>query len=70
MPSGPVRIAFCLEEERGALRLFLRALRRLPLGLDWEAAIWLPDAGTRSGSRAGCATGSTPSARGRPRPRS
>ena len=29
----PVRIAFCLEEERGALRLFLRALRRLPLGL-------------------------------------
>ena len=26
-----MRIAFCLEEERGALRLFLRALRRLPL---------------------------------------
>jgi predicted metal-dependent phosphoesterase TrpH/glycosyltransferase involved in cell wall biosynthesis len=47
-PSGevrPVRIAFCLEEERGALRLFLRALRRLPLTLDWEAAVWLPDAG-------------------------
>ena len=41
----PVRIAFCLEEERGALRLFLRALRRLPLDRDWEAAIWLPDAG-------------------------
>ena len=40
-----MRIAFCLEEERGALRLFLRALRRLPLDLDWEAAIWLPDAG-------------------------
>ncbi len=40
----PVRIAFCLEEERGALRLFLRALRRLPLALDWEAAVWLPDA--------------------------
>ncbi len=37
----PVRIAFCLQEERGALRLFLRALRRLPLGLDWEAAVWL-----------------------------
>ena len=36
----PVRIAFCLQEERGALRLFLRALRRLPLGLDWEAAVW------------------------------
>jgi predicted metal-dependent phosphoesterase TrpH/glycosyltransferase involved in cell wall biosynthesis len=41
----PVRIAFCLDEERGALRLFLRALRRLPLDLEWEAAIWLRDAG-------------------------
>jgi len=40
----PVRIAFCVEEERGALRLFLRALRRLALDLRWEAAIWLPDA--------------------------
>jgi predicted metal-dependent phosphoesterase TrpH/glycosyltransferase involved in cell wall biosynthesis len=38
------RIAFCLEEERGALRLFLRALRRLPLDLDWEAAVWTPTA--------------------------
>ena len=55
-----MRIAFCLQEERGALRLFLRALRRLPLGLAWEAAVWLP-AATRSASRAGCATGSTPS---------
>jgi predicted metal-dependent phosphoesterase TrpH/glycosyltransferase involved in cell wall biosynthesis len=43
--DGTVRIAFCLEEERGALRLFLRALRRLPLALPWEAAIWLPDGG-------------------------
>jgi len=42
--EGPVRIAFCLEEERGALRLFLRALRRLPLDLDWEAAVWTPSA--------------------------
>jgi len=39
-----VRIAFCLEEERGALRLFLRALRRLSLELDWEAAVWTPTA--------------------------
>jgi Glycosyltransferase Family 4 len=39
----PVRIAFCLEEERGALRLFLRAIRRLPLELDWEAAVWVGD---------------------------
>jgi predicted metal-dependent phosphoesterase TrpH/glycosyltransferase involved in cell wall biosynthesis len=41
----PVRIAFCLREERGALRLFLRALRRLDLEADWEAAIWLDSGG-------------------------
>ena len=28
--DGPVRFAFCAQEERQALRLFLRALRRLP----------------------------------------
>jgi predicted metal-dependent phosphoesterase TrpH len=33
----------CLAEERGALRLFLRALRRLPLELEWEAAVWQPE---------------------------
>jgi predicted metal-dependent phosphoesterase TrpH/glycosyltransferase involved in cell wall biosynthesis len=43
--KGPVRIAYCQEEERGALRLFMRALRRLPDELDWEAAVWLPDGG-------------------------
>ncbi|HYH61162.1 MAG TPA: PHP domain-containing protein [Solirubrobacterales bacterium] len=43
--EGPLRIAYCLEEERGALRLFMRALRRLPAALDWEAAVWLPDGG-------------------------
>ena len=37
----PVRLAYALGEERGAMRLFVRALRRLPEGLDWEAAIWL-----------------------------
>ena len=37
----PLRFAYCLGEERGAMRLFLRGLRRLPAGLDWEAAIWL-----------------------------
>ncbi len=37
----PVRIAYCLREERGALRLVLRALRRLPLESSWEAAIWI-----------------------------
>ncbi len=39
----PFRIAFCLDEERGALRLFLRAIRRLPLGMDWEVAVWVSD---------------------------
>ena len=46
-PDGePPRIVFSAEEERGALRLFLRALRRLPLELDWQATVWLrnPDA--------------------------
>ncbi len=38
--EGRIRITYCAEEERGALRLFLRALRRLPDGLDWEAVIW------------------------------
>jgi glycosyltransferase involved in cell wall biosynthesis len=39
-------IVFSAEEERGALRLFLRALRRLPTDLDWRATIWLRDPGT------------------------
>ncbi|MGI8461298.1 MAG: glycosyltransferase, partial [Solirubrobacterales bacterium] len=39
--EGPLRIAYCLGEERGAMRLFLRGLRRLDEGLEWEAAIWL-----------------------------
>ena len=43
----PLRIAYCLEEERGALRLFMRAMRRLPADLPWEAAIWLSDGDVR-----------------------
>jgi glycosyltransferase involved in cell wall biosynthesis len=39
-PDGRVRIVHCAEEERGALRLLLRALRRLPDDLDWECVIW------------------------------
>jgi predicted metal-dependent phosphoesterase TrpH/glycosyltransferase involved in cell wall biosynthesis len=35
-----VRILFCVEEERGALRLFLRALRKLPLDSAWEVIVW------------------------------
>jgi glycosyltransferase involved in cell wall biosynthesis len=38
--TGPLRIAFCAQEERAALRLFLRALRRLPDELEWEATIF------------------------------
>jgi hypothetical protein len=36
----PARIVYCADEERGALRLFLRSLRRLPERLDWEAIVW------------------------------
>ncbi|HEX8645698.1 MAG TPA: glycosyltransferase [Thermoleophilaceae bacterium] len=35
-----VDILYCAEEERGALRLFLRALRRLPPDLPWHATVW------------------------------
>jgi glycosyltransferase involved in cell wall biosynthesis len=38
-PGAPVTIAFVDEEERPALRLFLRALRRLDTGLDWRAVV-------------------------------
>ncbi|MGH2741142.1 MAG: glycosyltransferase family 4 protein, partial [Thermoleophilaceae bacterium] len=41
--GGPPEIVFSAEEERGALRLLLRALRRLPAELDWRATIWLRD---------------------------
>jgi predicted metal-dependent phosphoesterase TrpH/glycosyltransferase involved in cell wall biosynthesis len=35
-----LHLAFVAEEERAALRTFLRALRLLPLGLDWRASVW------------------------------
>ncbi len=38
--SGPPEILFCMEEERAGLRLFLRALRRLPRELSWHATVW------------------------------
>ena len=41
--AGPREIVFSDAEERGALRLFIRALRRLPDELDWRATIWLHD---------------------------
>ncbi len=37
--DGPVRILFVDDEERAALRLFLRALRRLDAGGPWEATV-------------------------------
>jgi glycosyltransferase involved in cell wall biosynthesis len=39
-PDGGPTFCFVDEEGRGALRLFLRALRRLPADLDWTARIW------------------------------
>jgi len=41
--EGPPEIVFSDAEERGALRLFIRALRRLPRDLDWSATIWMHD---------------------------
>jgi glycosyltransferase involved in cell wall biosynthesis len=38
--DGQVEILFCLEEERSALRVFLRALRKLPRELPWRATVW------------------------------
>jgi glycosyltransferase involved in cell wall biosynthesis len=38
----PVRLLFNGAEERNALRIFLRALRLLPEGLDWHATVWSP----------------------------
>jgi predicted metal-dependent phosphoesterase TrpH/glycosyltransferase involved in cell wall biosynthesis len=35
-----VEILLCLEEERAALRFFLRAVRRLPPELPWHVTVW------------------------------
>ncbi|HEX8102909.1 MAG TPA: glycosyltransferase family 4 protein, partial [Solirubrobacteraceae bacterium] len=40
--DGPLHLAFAGGEERAALRLFLRALRRLPDDLDWRATVCAP----------------------------
>ena len=47
--GAPVRIAFLDREERGALRLFLRALRRLPLDAAWEATVFVPGGAAPTG---------------------
>jgi len=41
--AGPPEICFCAEEERGALRLFLRALRRVGGEREWQATVWMRD---------------------------
>ncbi len=38
-PDGTVRLVMVAEEERSALRLFLRALRALPTDAPWEATV-------------------------------
>jgi predicted metal-dependent phosphoesterase TrpH/glycosyltransferase involved in cell wall biosynthesis len=40
--EGPLRIAFADHEDRQALRLFLRALRRLPAEPAWQATVFAP----------------------------
>jgi predicted metal-dependent phosphoesterase TrpH/glycosyltransferase involved in cell wall biosynthesis len=40
--SSGIHIAFVAQEERAALRLFLRALRRVPSQLPWHATVWSP----------------------------
>jgi glycosyltransferase involved in cell wall biosynthesis len=37
---GPVELLLIADEERAALRIFLRALRLMPLDLDWHATVW------------------------------
>ncbi len=41
--GGPPHIVFPVREERGALRIFLRALRRMDTDRDWRATVWFPD---------------------------
>jgi len=48
--DGPVRFAFCAQEERQALRLFLRALRRLPDDATWEATVFSPTGAAPTGA--------------------
>jgi hypothetical protein len=36
-------ILYSADEDRGGLRLFLRALRKLPVEADWTATLWLRD---------------------------
>ncbi len=42
-PTAPLEILHVREEERAALRVVLRALRRVPPELLWRATIWSPE---------------------------
>src|SRR4051794_3100318 len=42
-----VDIVYSAEEERAALRLFLRPVRRLPPALPWRATVWSRERGTQ-----------------------
>jgi predicted metal-dependent phosphoesterase TrpH len=44
----PLRIVYCAREERGALRIVLRALRKLSLDLPWEADVWIEDSSVQT----------------------
>ncbi len=48
--AGTTHVLFCAAEERAALRAFLRALRRLPLELDWRATVWSRHGETPAGT--------------------
>jgi predicted metal-dependent phosphoesterase TrpH/glycosyltransferase involved in cell wall biosynthesis len=48
--DGAVRFAFCAQEERHALRLFLRALRRLPDDVEWTATVFSPTGAAPTGA--------------------
>jgi len=41
--EAPPHIVLSAQEERGAMRLFLRALRRLSTEHEWQATIWMRD---------------------------
>ena len=48
--AGPVRLAFCAQEERQALRLFLRALRRVSDDVEWQATVFSPTGAAPTGA--------------------
>ena len=49
--GGPLHFAFIDHEDRQALRLFVRALRRLPEDVDWRATVFTPVGGRTSALR-------------------